>query len=41
MPDELIILSNAGDDLIVAITVLINKIKDQQVFPACITLTRV
>ena len=33
MPNELFLLSNAGEDLILAITVLMNKIKDQQVFP--------
>ena len=41
MPNELFILANAGDDLIKAITKLMNQIKDQLVFPECLTLCNV
>ena len=41
MPNELFLLSNAGDDLILAVTVLMNQIKDQQVFPECVRLCNV
>ena len=41
MPNELFLLSNAGDDLILAITTLMNQIKDQQVFPECLRLCNV
>ena len=38
MPNELFLLSNARDDLILALTTLMNQIKDQQVFPECLRL---
>ena len=41
MPNEVFLLSNAGEDLILAITVLMNQIKDQQVFPECLRLCNV
>ena len=41
MPNELFILANAGDDLVLAITKLINHMKEQLVFPECLTLCNV
>ena len=41
MPNELFLLSNAGNDLILDITTLMNQIKDQQVFPECLRLCNV
>ena len=41
MPNELFLLNNAGEDLIEALTILMNQIKDQQVFPDCLRLCNV
>ena len=41
MPNELFILNNAGEDLISALTALMNQIKEQQVFPDCLRLCNV
>ena len=41
LPNEIFHLSNAGDDLILALTKLLNKIKDQCEFPECLTLCNV
>ena len=41
MPNELFILANAGDDLVLAITKLMNHMKEQLVFPECLTLCNV
>ena len=41
LPNEIFHLSNAGDDLILALTKLMNKIKDLCEFPECLTVCNV
>ena len=41
LPNKIFHLSNAGEDLVLAITKLMNKIKDQCEFPQCLTICNV
>ena len=41
MPNELVMIESAGDDLILAITKLMNMMKDQGVFPEALNLCNV
>ena len=41
LPNEIFHASNAGEDLVLALTKLMNKIKDQCEFPECLTICNV
>ena len=41
MPNGLFLFTNAGEDLILAITTLMNKMKDKTEFPDCLRICNV